>query len=154
MRKVRELLTTVALEYGDHLGVALGDKALVLRVRNDGEIYFQVESGEVRLAISAGVSQVVAPGVVDLLAEFDTEEGTRGPHLIRPRPHLRIIPGKLGGEPHVQDTRIETRTIVALFSRGANVADVLELYPFLELGDLEDARDLETQLATNLRKAA
>src|SRR5688572_30799038 len=32
----------------------------------------------------------------------------QGPDLLDPRPLLRIIPGKLHGEPHVVDTRIPT----------------------------------------------
>ena len=47
-------------------------------------------------------------------------EGGTGPDLLRPRPQLRIVPGKLGGSPHVEHTRLET---LALASRGPSRVD-------------------------------
>ncbi|HEX2029435.1 MAG TPA: DUF433 domain-containing protein [Nitriliruptorales bacterium] len=53
----------------------------------------------------------------------------RGPDLARPRPRLRIVPGKLSGEPHVAQTRIATASIAALHRRGYPDEPIGELYP-------------------------
>jgi uncharacterized protein (DUF433 family) len=69
---------------------------------------------------------------------------------------LRIVPGKLGGEPHLEGTRIPTAAIAALNERGFNEGRIIELYP--HLGDqrsaIRNAIDLERQLASNLREVA
>ena len=63
-----------------------------------GDLYVEVGSDLVRadqgrLGAMPGVLRVVRP------YRFS-------PDLLEPRPLLRIIPGKLHGEPHVLDTRI------------------------------------------------
>jgi uncharacterized protein (DUF433 family) len=88
--------------------------------------------------------------VIDLLVPFATPEGTRGPDLVEPRPHLRIIPGKLGGEPHVVRSRVETRALAALARRGMDTANIVQLYPALEEAAIAEAIDLERQLERNL----
>lgn len=84
--------------------------------------------------------------VLDVIAPFPTEPGMRGPDLREPRPHLRIVPGKLSGEPHVAETRLETQALAALARRGVSVADILVLYPFVVRAAVEEALDLEDQL--------
>lgn len=91
---------------------------------------------------------------VDLIAPFETVEGTRGPDLVRPRPTLRIVPGKLGGSPHVDHTRLETRAIVALRDDGLSASAIRELYPYLSEDQIADSIDLEEQLARNLHVSA
>lgn len=70
-----------------------------------------------------------------------------GPDLRRPRPTLRLIPGKLSGEPHVVDTRIETAVLAALAKRGFEGSDILELYPFLTDVNVREAMELEEQIS-------
>ena len=55
--------------------------------------------------------------VLGLTAPFDSA-GMSGPDLLRPRPHLRIVPSKVAGEPHVEQSRLTTQTIAALADRG------------------------------------
>lgn len=92
--------------------------------------------------------------VVDVLREFSVDKGLVGPDLAVPRPTLRIIPGKLSGEPHVAGTRIRTLQLDALLERGYLIDQVREMYPFLESPAITEARDLELQLRSNLRRAA
>jgi uncharacterized protein (DUF433 family) len=91
--------------------------------------------------------------MLDLLAPFASHEGLRGPDLSVPRPRLRIVPGKLGGSPHVVHTRLESQVLGALADSGLGQAKIYRLYPDVEPAAIEDALDLERQLARNLRAA-
>ena len=58
-------------------------------------------------------------GALDLIRPFEIHVGVIGPDLVRPGENVfRIIPRELSGEPHVESTRIQTQTIVALEARG------------------------------------
>jgi len=92
----------------------------------------------------------VFPSVLDVLGEFSSEDGRVGPDLVTPRPHLRIVPGKLSGEPHVERTRISSRSVAALLRDGLGSSQVLRLYPELTSEAIEECWDLETQLQVNL----
>lgn len=83
---------------------------------------------------------------LDLLAPFEIGQD-HGPDLIRPRSRLRIIPGKVSGEPHLENSRITTRAIDALYRRMGDVARVLDLYPEVTRETVEQAIDLEHDLA-------
>jgi uncharacterized protein (DUF433 family) len=103
-----------------------------------------------------GRQQLARANVIDVLAEYRVAEGTGvvGPSLIRPRPLLRIIPGKLAGEPHVVNTRLSSATIDGLLGRGYTSAEVLAFYPFLTTTAIEQSTSLEEQLRANLRRHA
>ena len=94
-----------------------------LRVDRSGTIHVVSED-----FIQAPGGQLALEGALDLLGPFSVGEG-RGPHLIRPRPTLRIVPGKVSGEPHLLDTRITTKTLYALYKRFGDVKAVSKLYP-------------------------
>ncbi len=98
--------------------------------------------------------QAVLGEMLDLLAPFGEPGGVQGPDLRAPRTHLRIVPGKLAGEPHIERTRVETRAIAALAERGYVSSEIQAMYPFVELPAVEDALDLERQLTENVRLAA
>jgi uncharacterized protein (DUF433 family) len=98
--------------------------------------------------------QLAHKDLLDLIAPFSTIEGTRGPDLVRPRPDLRIVPGKVSGSPHVVHTRLETRALAALTLDGFEIAGIHRLYPHVTAAQIEQALDLENQLAENLRRAA
>jgi uncharacterized protein (DUF433 family) len=91
--------------------------------------------------------------ILEVLEPFATSTG-RGPHLVCPRPQLRIVPGKLGGAPHIERTRVESQAIAALTTSGLPTAKVYELYPDIEYPAIDQAIDLEQQLASNLGRAA
>jgi uncharacterized protein (DUF433 family) len=89
----------------------------------------------------------------DLIAPFETPV-SRAPDLTKPRPHLRIVPGKLSGSPHIVHTRIETLAIAALAQRGFESTKIERLYPTVRPVAIVEAIDLEHQLSRNLRSAA
>lgn len=94
--------------------------------------------------------QLVAREAIDVLAPFSTLEGAHGPDLSMPRPHLRILPRKLSGAPHIVDTRVETQAIKALATRGYSVDKIAALYPFLNEMQIVESIELEEQLASNI----
>jgi uncharacterized protein (DUF433 family) len=116
-----------------------------LFVDGTGKIYLKRPEGVQDLD-----GQMGDQALLDLIAPFATQEGTRGPDLVRPRPELRIVPGKLGGSPHVVGTRNETCALAALAKDGFSTERILSLYPYLTLVQIEQAIDLERQLDENL----
>ncbi len=140
---------------------ALRDLDLSLWSDQDGPAVLVAANGEVVIQArrlvqpvgAAGSLQVVAGQVVDLTAPF-LAGPRRGPDLLRPRPHLRIIPGKLAGAPHVEHTRVETEALASLAERDLPLDAIVELYPFVDRIAIEEAIDLEQQLRNNLAAAA
>jgi uncharacterized protein (DUF433 family) len=114
-------------------------------VDSRGRVHLQTPSG-----VQALSGQLIAPDTLDLIAPFRTLEGCMGPDLLRPRPLLRIVPGKLSGSPHVDHTRLETRALAALAADGLSPAAIRDLYPYLAERQIAEAIDLEEQLARNL----
>lgn len=110
-----------------------------------------------RIIIDTGRDRVTVRGqpllphetVTDILRAFAPGRiGEReAPDLASPRPHLRIVPGKVSGEAHVAGTRVTTPTLAALGARGMSVATICELYPDLNRLAVEEAIDLESKLA-------
>ena len=80
--------------------------------------------------------------------------GIRGPNLAAPRPLLRIMPGKLGGSPHLLGTRLQTEALAAIFRRGMGRKNIYRLYPRFDPLAIDQALDLENQLTRNLYSAA
>lgn len=70
-----------------------------------------------------------------------------GPDLLEPGPALRILPGKLSGEPHIAGTRILTACVASLAGRGYAVEEICRLYPMLEEQAAKAALNLEQRLA-------
>jgi uncharacterized protein (DUF433 family) len=100
-----------------------------------------------------GGQRILDADMLDLLAPFASNEGLHGPDLSAPRPRLRIVPGKLGGAPHIAHTRLESEALGALADSGLPQAKIYRLYPDVEHAAIKDALDLERQLAQNLRPA-
>lgn len=100
-----------------------------------------------------GGQSIIEPDMLDLLAPFASREGLHGPDLSVPRPRLRIVPGKLGGSPHVVHTRLESQALGALAASGLARAKIYQLYPEVESAAIDDALDLERQLAQNVHPA-
>ncbi len=113
-----------------------------LLVDRAGEIYVRADVDVLNLRRQ----KVLLPGdVLGLTAPFDSA-GMAGPDLRRPRPHLRIVPAKVAGEPHIEHSRLTTQTVAALANRGYQAEQIAELYgePVHVIGE---AIDLERQLA-------
>lgn len=84
-----------------------------------------------------------------LSGEFSLLKGIKGPDLHAPRPSLRIVPGKLGGSPHIMDTRLESQVLGALAGQGVARDRIYRLYPEVERDKIDEAIDLEQQFAAN-----
>jgi uncharacterized protein (DUF433 family) len=123
-----------------------------------GPTLFVDESGKIYMKPPAGLQdlegQMENAEFLNLVAPFSTAEGTRGPDLVRPRPDLRIVPGRISGSPHIVGTRLETRALAALRADGFDDGAIQKLYPYVTSAQIEEALDLEAQLAENLRRAA
>ena len=91
---------------------------------------------------------------LDLIEPFESEAGIRGPDLVAPRPRLRIVAGKLAGAPHLLRTRLETEALAAISRRGIGKESVYQLYPSFDQAAIDEALDLESQLARNLEPVA
>ncbi len=144
MKAVRRALGEIdALE----LDVWSEDTAPSVKVDRSGGIVIEHDGEAQRL----GGQSIIDSDMLDLLAPFDTREGLHGPDLSIPRPRLRIVPGKLGGSPHVAHTRLESQALGALADSGLAQEKIYRLYPDIEPAAIEDALDLERQLSQNLQ---
>ena len=85
-------------------------------------------------------------GMLDLLGPFESD-GRWGPDLVRPGPNLRIIPGRVSGEPHLARSRITTQVAAALHRNIADVEKIAALYPGFDASIFEEAIELEFALA-------
>jgi len=144
MPAVRQALGTLR-DLGAPIWKAGSEPALF--VDGAGKIYLKRPEGVRDLD---GQLQLGDEALLDLVAPFATREGTRGPDLVRPRPELRILPGKLGGSPHVVGTRNETCAVAALAKEDFSTDGILSLYPYLTREQIDQAIDLERQLDENL----
>lgn len=95
---------------------------------------------------------LLSDDILGLTAPFDSA-GRSGPDLLRPRPHLRIVPSKVAGEPHVEHSRLTTQTIAALASRGYTAGQIADMYDETA-AIIDEAIDLEQQLALGDHVAA
>jgi uncharacterized protein (DUF433 family) len=133
---------------------ALGDLELDLWTEDSGPAVAVDRRGDIVLlaepAEREGGQRVLDPDMLNLLAPFRSTEGSQGPDLHAPRPRLRIVPGKLGGSPHIRQTRLETQALWALESRGFSSAKIYRLYPDVDQVAVNEAIDLERQLTQNL----
>jgi uncharacterized protein (DUF433 family) len=152
MQMVRDLLERVG-EEADSLGSAVTNRRIVLMADPAGIPHVEIR-GLLLEGLHSWRQQVESSLVIDLLSTFTAEAGLRGPNLVEPGKGLRIIPGKLCGEPHVKDTRIETRVLRALNLRGFTAEQLAALYPELTGRDIESALSLERDLEQNVRAAA
>lgn len=151
MASVRRLVSHVEDVVGG-LGEAVATQTVILSVDPQGTPH--LDAGDILVRVGRRSHQgVLREVVIDLLSPFQVEAMIFGPDLRRPRERLRIIPGKLSGEPHVAGTRIDTRALWALNLRGYDNDALRGLYPELSVEAIDDALDLERQLQQNLKAA-
>lgn len=135
MSQVRKML--------DELGDALwtldeaGREVPTIKVTSSGEVT-RVDGPAETLA----GQRVFEGDEFDLFGPFDT-----GPDLRAPRPRLRIVPGKVAGEPHLAHSRLTTRDVAGLAARGFTLEEISDLYPDEDRDALREAIDLEDELA-------
>jgi len=122
----------------------------VIAVARDGEVIITPRSGVPETV----EGQLLGRDLIDLIAPFEAEEGTRGPDLQRPSDFVRILPRKLSGAPHIVDTRVATEALYALLVRGFQEDRIAALYPAVPRAAIADALGLEGRLATGFQTAA
>jgi uncharacterized protein (DUF433 family) len=116
----------------------------MVRVSRAGEVYVG------RAEDSVPLDRQLPLENLDLIEPFESEAGIRGPDLVAPRSLLRIVAGKLAGAPHLLRTRLETEALAAISRRGIGKEKIYGLYPKFDRAAIDQALDLETQLARNL----
>lgn len=126
------------------LGLWEEDRGFMVRVNRVGEVWVGPAED------SAPVGGQLPLEDLDLIEPFESEAGIRGPNLVEPRSRLRIIASKLAGAPHLISTRLETEALASIASRGIDKDKIFSLYPSFDREAIEQALDLETQLARNL----
>jgi uncharacterized protein (DUF433 family)/DNA-binding transcriptional MerR regulator len=135
IRRIREALSEI-----ERRGLSREELSRLVALSRGGELFIRVGDEAVRADASA---QSAMPDMLALVRPYGW-----GPDLLEPRPRLRIIPGKLHGEPHLLDTRIPSATIYALRTSGYTVEQILDFYPEARVDAVEEAIDLEDSLAT------
>lgn len=120
-----------------------------LLVDRAGNIYLRAASGVLDLNRQPAL---LPEDVLGLASPFGAA-GLPGPDLLRPRPHLRIVPAKVAGEPHVEHSRITTQTIAALAARGYSAAQLADMYQEPEEA-IAEAIDLERDLSAGTAAAS
>lgn len=108
-------------------------------------------SGQVLIVSDEGTESVRGQFLnpcLDPLGPFESGDNiVGGPSLLRPRPCLRIIPGRVSGEPHLEGSRITTQVVAALYREIQDVGKIAELYPGVGIPPIEQAIELEHSLA-------
>ena len=109
------------------------------------DLWHEAASGHARPTIA-----VDASGHVFHVQRSESVRGQRafedGPDLREPDAHLRIVPGRCAGEPHLLGTRLTTRTIAALSERGYDLETIAALYPDEDTAALGEALRFEQRL--------
>ncbi len=133
MQKIRQMLRVIVDqgESPEHL-------YRLVAVSEGGDLFLR-RADDVAMRTDSG--QLAIPGILRLVTPYQA-----APDLLKPRPLLRIIPGKLHGEPHIQDTRVSTAVLYRLDEMGYPSDQILAMYPSVSEDALIQAVDLERSL--------
>lgn len=140
MPKVRRALSILD-EFGLDLWSSATEHESPLLVAGNGEIFVRIESKVFNL----NRQPAILPDQTFGLTEPFESEGTHGPNLLRPRPHLRIVPAKVAGEPHLEHSRVTTQTVAALADRGYEAEAIASMYD-ISAEAVQEGIELEQQL--------
>jgi uncharacterized protein (DUF433 family)/DNA-binding transcriptional MerR regulator len=133
MRKIRQAIAELS-----KLGVPHEVFAEAVRVSVAGDLYFPVGGTDMQ---ATPAQQGAWAELLPFIRPYHA-----APDLLEPQPLLRIIPGKLHGEPHLLDTRIPSAAIYALHERGYTPQDLLAMYPEASEPAIKSAIDFERSL--------
>lgn len=134
VRRIRDAVNQL-----ERRGFAREQLSGLLAVSFSGALFITPDDDVTIRADQSG--QGVLPRVLELVRPYGA-----GPDLLTPRPRLRIIPGKLHGEPHILDTRITSAAIYALHKSGYTSRQIRRFYPEAQPGPIQEAIDLEGSL--------
>lgn len=84
----------------------------------------------------------------DVLEPFQTSTGRSVPALVRPRPHITVDPGILGGYPVLSGTRVPFDAVAALANDDLQPAEIVSIYPSVRDEAIQDALDFAEQVAS------
>ncbi len=134
MGDVRKVMDTI----GERLWSidASGREVPTILVGRDGTVFL-----DKRPISTIDGQYVLEHDQLDLFAPFE-----RGMDLRVPRPRLRIVPGKVAGEPHLVGSRLTTRTVAGLAARGFSIEQIAALYTHEDPAALAEAVELEHTL--------
>ncbi|MGH2352645.1 MAG: DUF433 domain-containing protein [Chloroflexota bacterium] len=135
-----------ALEQLDEQGIPRGRLHEVLVVSHGGDLFLELPGWPL---VHAAPDRQAA--MTEVLQPVRPYHGA--PDLLEPRPRLRILPGKLHGEPHLVGTRITSAAVYALHSAGYSRAQIHAMYPEVAFEALDQAVDLEESLQARARAA-
>jgi len=128
-----------ALEQIELSGYSREDLSQLLAISAvDGNLFLQLPEQTIRANDSR---QVAISEMLYLVRPYKN-----GPDLLQPRPLLRIIPGKLHGEPHIVGTRIPSLTLGALDRDGYTTQQIQMMYPDATEEALREAIEFERSL--------
>jgi DNA-binding transcriptional MerR regulator/uncharacterized protein (DUF433 family) len=141
MSEIRTFLASVE-DLGEHLSA----ETVKVWVEKSGRVFVSINESVYQPLGDRHLQPLIDHGMVNLVAAYEGTTGISAPDLVRPRPTLRIIPGKLSSEPHVNGTRLGTQMIDALHRRGIGRSQIIDLYSFLTPLNVDEAISLEEQL--------
>jgi uncharacterized protein (DUF433 family) len=133
MRQIRE-----ALEAMDRYGLSREELGRIIAIDQGGRLYLLVDEAPV---FTTPRDQSALHDFLELVQPYNS-----APHLLEPRPLVRIRPGKLHGEPHVLRTRVPTATIFQLQQMGYELAEIAAMYPMATPEALAQAIEFEQSL--------
>lgn len=142
MSQVRQALEALEADGVDLWAATEGGSSTPLCVNRSGEVFIR-EGQALRTRRGQGV---LNDPELEILGPFEASP-TWGPDLRQPMPHLRIVPGKVSGEPHLEHSRLMTSTVAALAERGFSLESIRQLYPQEDAEALGEAIELERLLA-------
>ena len=90
---------------------------------------------------------------MDLLGPFEFGQLPGPDLLLTSRPHLRIIPGKMSGEPHLAGSRITTQVAAALYEHIPDAGRIAGLYAGVDVRMFAEAIEFEHSLAADASAA-
>ncbi len=85
--------------------------------------------------------------LADVLGTFEREDGRTVPAMARPKDHLTVDPGVLGGYPVMVGTRVPFDVVAGLAEEGYSDAEIIDLYPNVGTASIEDARSFAQDVA-------
>lgn len=127
-RAITELIAT---------GYSAQDFGRIVAV-GSGKLFLRLEDRDV---LARPGQQGALPNVLPLVSKYEY-----GPHLLTPRPLLRIMPGKMHGEPHIINTRIPSAAISEMHDLGYTGGQIREMYPEASAAAIKQAIEFERSL--------
>jgi uncharacterized protein (DUF433 family)/DNA-binding transcriptional MerR regulator len=134
-QKIREALDEIR-----EMGFPQGEVHWAITIDAAGRIYVVTGAGGAVRATPG--RQAAMEGVLDLVKPYKDA----APDLLEPRPLLRILPGKLHGEPHILRTRIPSEAVYGLHKEGYSLPEIAEMFPGASSEGFQQAIEFERGL--------